>query len=158
MPTKWDNLFGSGFLLTLTNEERRYLGLNPLDAQWDILEFYSKTNYWHKRTTVFFDNDVIIKVIYESKKIVNEEIRSESISEYDANIQTENRMWVLPLTERGKKKKLNATNISAYRPTGCIFGFGTSPKEENSSGMSVVNCVNNKHIAMGETEKIRKIK
>ena len=24
--------------------------------------------------------------------------------------------------------------------------------------MSVVNCVNNKHIAMGETEKIRKIK
>lgn len=118
MPTKWDNLFGSGFLLTLTNEERKYLGLNPLDTKWDILEFYSKTNYWHKRTTVFFDNDVIIKVIYESKKIVNEEIHSESISEYDANIQTENRMWVLPLTERGKKKKLNATNISAYRPTG----------------------------------------
>lgn len=158
MPTKWDNLFGSGFLLTLTNEERRYLGLNPLDTKWDTLELYSKTNYWHKRTTVFFDNDVIIKVIYESKKIVNEEIRSESISEYDANIQTENRTWVLPLTERGKKKKLNATSISPYRPTGCIFGFGTSPKEENSSGMSVVNCVNNKHIAMGETEKIRKIK
>ena len=69
MATKWDSMFGSEFYFVITNEERRYLGLNPIEAEWEVSQFYSKTNLWHKRTTVFWCKDTIKKIIYESKRV-----------------------------------------------------------------------------------------
>ncbi len=125
MSTKWDELFGKEYYLEITNEERRYLGLEPIMEEWDITQFYSKTNLWHKRTTVFWEGNVIKKVIVEQKRVVSPDnrITYHSIQEDDTNLSTENRERLLPLTNRGKKKKVTATNVLAITPLGCTFHF-----------------------------------
>ncbi len=158
MATKWDDLFGTNFYFVITNEERRYLGLDPIEDTWDISQFYSKTNLWHKRTSVFWCGDRIKKVILEQKRVSREEITYECITEYDTNLQTENREWLLPLTTRGKKKKITATNILAFDPQGCGFHFHLDTVKRTSVGMSIYNSRNNKEIATGEWERIKKIR
>ena len=158
MATKWDATFGADFYFKITNEERRYMGLDSVDDNWDMSQFYSKTNLWYKRTSVFWCNDTIKKVIVENKRVSDDEITYESITEYDTNLQTENREWLLPLTTRSKKKKLNATNILAVNPLGCIFHFHLDAFPKPSASMSIYNCRNNKHIAIGEQDKINKIR
>ena len=44
MATKWGALFGNEFYLVITNEERKYMGVNPVESSWDISQFYSKRN------------------------------------------------------------------------------------------------------------------
>ena len=63
MATKWDDLFGVEFYFVVTNEERRYMGLDPIENSWDMSQFYSKTNLWHKRTSIFWFKETIKKVI-----------------------------------------------------------------------------------------------
>ena len=158
MATKWDELFGKEFYFVITNEERKYMGLNPVESGWDISQFYSKTNLWHKRTSVFWDDTTIKKIIYEEKRISDNVITYESIREYDTELMTENREWLLPLTSRGKKKKISATNILAVNPFGCEFYFYLDTANKTSVGMSIYNRRNNKEIAIGETERISKIR
>ena len=59
MITKWDELFGTEFFLVITNEERKYMGLNAVEEGWELSRFYSKTNLFHKRTSVFWHQDTI---------------------------------------------------------------------------------------------------
>lgn len=158
MATKWDDLFGAEFYFVITNEERRYMGLNPVEDSWDISQFYSKTNLWHKRTSVFWFNETIKKVIVEEKRVLGEKITYECITEYDTDLQTENREWLLPLTARGKKKKINATNILAVNPMGCGFHFHLDTHEKASVSMSIYNDRNNKSVATGEWDRINKIR
>ncbi len=156
--TKWDALFGKDFYFKIENDERRYLGLNEVEDDWEITQFYSKTNLWHKRTSVFWCENLVKKVIVEEKRVNEERITYECITEYDTNLQTENREWLLPLTSRGKKKKVNATNILAVDPFGCGFHFHLDTLQESSVSMSIYNPRNNKHIAIGEWDRINKIK
>ena len=158
MSTKWDDLFGTDFYFVITNEERRYMGLDSVEDSWDISQFYRKTNLWHKRTSVFWCNDTIKKVIVEEKRVSDERITYECITEYDTNLQTENREWILPLTTRGKKKKVSVTNILAVNPLGCGFHFHLDTFHEVLVSMSIYNHRNNKSIAMGERDKINKIR
>lgn len=158
MATKWDELFGTEFFIMITNEERKYMGLDVIEDSWDISQFYSKTNLLHKRTSVFWCNDTIKKIIVEEKKISGERILYECITEYDTDLNTENREWLLPLTTRGKKKKINATNILAVNSLGCGFHFSLDTFHEASVSMSIYNDRNNKHIAIGEEDKISKIR
>lgn len=159
MATKWDELFGKEYYIKITNEERQYLGLEPIMEEWYITQYYSKTNLWHKRTTVFWEENVIKKVIVEQKKILspNNRIIYQSIQEDDTNLLTENREWLLPLTKRGKKKKITATNILAITPLGCTFHFHLDVHKDISTSMSICNQRNNQRIAIGEHEKINKI-
>ena len=160
MGTKWDELFGKEYYIEITNEERRYLGLDPVMEEWDTTQFYSKTNLWHKRTTVFWEENVIKKVIVEQKKVVspNNRIIYHSIQEDDTNLSTENREWLLPLTNRGKKKKITATNVLAITPFGCTFHFHLDMHSGASTSMSICNARNDQRIATGEQEKINKIR
>lgn len=160
MGTKWDALFGKEYYIEITNEERRYLGLDPVMDEWDTTQFYSKTNLWHKRTTVFWEGNIIKKVIVEQKRVVSPDnrITYHSIQEDDTNLSTENREWLLPLTNRGKKKKVTATNILAVTPLGCTFHFHLDMHEGISTSMSIYNDRNNQRIATGEHEKINKIR
>ena len=57
------------FFFNITNEERKYLGLNPIEDFWDTTSFYSKTNLWHKRTTVFWEESTRKKIIIEQKRV-----------------------------------------------------------------------------------------
>ena len=79
MATKWDELFEKEFYFVITNDERKYMGLNPVESSWYISQFYSKTNLWHKRTSVFWDDTTIKKIIYEEKRISDNVIIYESI-------------------------------------------------------------------------------
>lgn len=159
MATKWDSMFGSEFYFVITNEERRYLGLNPIEAEWEVSQFYSKTNLWHKRTTVFWCKDTIKKIIYESKRVSRERITYESIMESDEEILSENREWLLPRTNRGKKKKVNATNIfSCSSAAGCWFHFHLDTADKATVSMSIASGRNHKRIATGEWDRIKNIR
>lgn len=158
MATKWGALFGNEFYLVITNEERKYMGVNPVESSWDISQFYSKTNLWHKRTSIFWHDDTIKKIIYEEKRISDNVIIYESIMEYDTELRTENREWLLPLTVRGKKKKISATNILVVNPFGCEFHFYLDTANKTSVGMAICNRRNNKEIAIGEADRISKIR
>lgn len=160
MGTKWDALFGKEYYIKITNEERRYLGLDPVMEEWDTTQFYSKTNHWHKRTTVFWEEDVIKKVIVEQKKVVSSDnhIIYHSIQEDDTNLLTENREWLLPLTNRGKRKKITAANVLAVTPLGCTFHFHLDLYKNVLTSMSICNARNNQRIATGEHKKINKIR
>lgn len=158
MASKWDELFGKEFYFIINNEERKYMGLDNMDDNWEMTQFYSKTNLWHKRTSVFWSDCIIMKIILEEKRVSDERITYESITEYDIELHTENREWLLPLTARGKKKKINATNILAFAPTKCIFHFHLDSYDKPLTSMSIYNQKNNKSIAIGENDKIDTIR
>lgn len=155
---KWNALFGEDFYFKITNDERRYLGLNNMESDWEVTQYYSKVNLWHKRTSVFFCGDFVKKVIIEEKRVSEGEITYESITEYDTELRTENREWLIPLTSRGKKKKVNASNILAVRPFGCGFHFHLDTAQNTTVSMSIYNSRNDKEIAIGEWDRINKIR
>lgn len=98
----------------LTNEERRYFGLEPLLPGWERLEI--KPGF-----SVYFDGDVIRKTIsFRTLSGMGYENFLE-YNESDNEIQTRERRMVLPRTKKGKEKKLNYTSVSAMKPTGCTF-------------------------------------
>lgn len=159
MKDRWSELFGKDYYLILTNEERKYLALDPLEDKWETTSFYSKTNLWHKRTTVYWDNDVIKKVIVEQKKISKEgKLIYNSYQEDDTELLTESRQWLLPLTSRGKKKKVTATNILSVEPFGCTFHFHLDLYDGVHTSFSIDNYRNNKRMPAGETKRIDQIR
>ena len=92
----------------LTNEQRPYFGLNLIDKQWDEVEI-------KVGTTAFYDGDVIRKIItwqnygqYEYK-------------EFDTELITRDRVFVLPKTAKGKEKKITPSNLLSVPPTGCCI-------------------------------------
>ena len=68
---KQNENFGDSFLISLTNEERRYLALSPIYSEWDTETYHTKTNLWYTRVTAFFDGNTIVKVISETKRILD---------------------------------------------------------------------------------------
>ena len=67
MPVQWEKEFGSQHFITLENEVRPYFALEEMASRWENQVFYSKANLWRKRTELFFDGDIIRKVIEEEK-------------------------------------------------------------------------------------------
>lgn len=153
----WENKFGNHFLINLTNEERRYLGLSELSPDWDSLAYCSKTNLWYTRLTAFFDGSTIVKVISETKKILrNGTVNYENYVEYDTKLETAERKQILPLTARGKPKPLSASNINAITPFGCCFAIGYEFGVDTH--MRLDNPRANKEFPIGEWDAIAAIK
>lgn len=120
----WNEKFGAQFLLTLSDEERRYLGLSEVCADWATVTFHSKTNLWYTRVTAFFEDTTVVKVISEEKRVPDDGVANyEAYTEYDTSLFTENRRMLLPLTSRGKLKSLSASSINAVAPFGCSFSI-----------------------------------
>ena len=91
----------------LTNEQRRYLGLLPVQDTWNLVCIAGKYLY--------FDGDIIRKEI-QSNEMGN--YYETELCEYT----TQNRTLLLPKTKRGKLKPLTASALS-FRPQGCYFRF-----------------------------------
>jgi len=159
MKWSWNELFGNDYYIEIKNNERKYFGLDEISSNWEKSEFYSKTNICYKRTVVFWEKETIKKVIVEENRMSDDNvIRSRSYQEVDTIIETENREMILPLTSRGKKKKVSATNILAITPFGCQFYFALrSISEKPIAYLSASNPRNNQELAIGEEEKISKI-
>ena len=125
MAVRWDLLFGSDYLLDITNEERRFLALDPISTNWEITQYYSKTNICYTRTTVYWDKSEIRKVIYEENRLPDgyDIPIYRCITEHDTRLKTDHREKLVPLTPRGKPKPVTASNILAIAPFGCSFHY-----------------------------------
>ena len=160
MAFNWDEQFGTEYFITVTNEERRYLGLDPIQDDWDITQYSSKTNITYSRTTAFWSGDEIRKVIFEEIRLPKgtDVPVYRSISESDTLLKTENRMTLLPLTPKGKPKSVTASNILAITPFGNTFALSVDNRHGNANvHMYVGNARNYRVIPIGEKERIAKI-
>ena len=149
---EWKNLYGNPYLVTLTDEERRYLALAPISPDWEVRKYYSKTNVWYTGLTAFFDGDIIVKVITETRRFLDNGVENcGRHSEYDTHLETSNRELLLPLTSRGKLKKLSASNIDTVMAFGCQFSISFQLNSDSSLGLS--NPRSNKWFPIGEYDK-----
>ena len=94
----------------LTNKERKYLGLIPVEEHWELVKFDNGIYY-------YFEDDIIRKEIKVSKNYYHEAELNEKTAE--------NRTMILPKTKRGKIKKFNYTATQSFSPFGTYFTFST---------------------------------
>ena len=94
----------------LTNEQRKYLGLIPVEEHWELVKFDNGIYY-------YFEDDTIKKEIKVSKNYYHEAELNEKTAE--------NRTMILPKTKRGKIKKFNYTATQSFSPFGTYFTFST---------------------------------
>ena len=95
-------------IFELTNEQRKYLGLIPVEEHWELVKFDNGIYY-------YFEDDTIRKEIKVSKNYYHEA---------ELNVKTaENRTMILPKTKRGKIKKFNYTATQSFSPFGTYFTF-----------------------------------
>ena len=95
-------------IFELTNEQRKYLGLIPVEEHWELVKFDNGIYY-------YFEDDTIRKEIKVSKNYYHES---------ELNVKTsENRTMILPKTKRGKIKKFNYTATQSFSPFGTYFTF-----------------------------------
>ena len=95
-------------IFELTNEQRKYLGLIPVEEHWELVKFDNGIYY-------YFEDDIIRKEIKVSKNYYHESELNEKTSE--------NRTMILPKTKRGKIKKFNYTATQSFSPFGTYFTF-----------------------------------
>ena len=161
---EWTERFGEGFLFSLTSRERGFLALGPISPDWESIEYIKVDALMHSRTTVFFDGDTIVKVIEENMRVRDGGfIDYRQYTEYDTHLLTENRRMLLPLTGRGKPKKLSPAVISKIEPFGCALYIQLMPPESHEPGihnpaspstMTLVNPRANARFALGEYARI----
>lgn len=118
----------------LTNNHRKYLGLNLVEEKWDKVRL-SNTCY------VYFEGDII------RKRIIGSE---EYYYECDMNEETiRNRSILLPKTKRGKDKKLTISTLMERSCCGNYFLYSkgrikianiTTQQTYYSSEMACTNC------------------
>ena len=94
----------------LTNEERKYLGLIPVEEHWELVKFDNGIYY-------YFEDDIIRKEITVKENYYHESELNEKTAE--------NRTMILPKTKRGKIKKFNYTATESFSPFGTYFTFST---------------------------------
>ena len=97
-------------IFELTNEQRKYLGLIPVEEHWELVKFDNGIYY-------YFEDDIIRKEIT---------VKENYYHESELNVKTsENRTMILPKTKRGKIKKFNYTATQSFSPFGTYFTFST---------------------------------
>lgn len=97
-------------IFELTNEQRKCLGLIPVEEHWELVKFDNGIYY-------YFEDDIIRKEIKVSKNYYHEAELNEKTAE--------NRTMILPKTKRGKIKKFNYTATESFSPFGTYFTFST---------------------------------
>ena len=95
-------------IFELTNEQRKCLGLIPVEEHWELVKFDNGIYY-------YFEDDTIKKEIKVSKNYYHEAELNEKTAE--------NRTMILPKTKRGKIKKFNYTATQSFSPFGTYFTF-----------------------------------
>ena len=154
--SKAEQYFTDGvYCIMLSDEERRYLALDPLDPSWETVSVYSVTGCLKKRTVLFYEGNTIVKVIYEEYSVKDDgSYNCRNYSEFDTRLETDNRTMLLPLTSRGRAKPVTPTNVMAVKPFGCEFFIFL---QNEKSYIIVRNLRNNQEVMIGEKDRVRKI-
>lgn len=175
---EWRDIFGDGYVISMTNEERRYFALDPIDPSWETQAFCYQSEMRCTRLTIFFSGSTIVKAIDEEICLLPAEHRVgqrvtkamlmkpggtrfiERYAEYDTRLFTEDRQLVLPLTGRGKPKKLTATAVRNVEPFGCVFRVAFSRRERLGPcgcEMLLLNPRAAQEFPLGEREAVARI-
>lgn len=105
--------------MELTNEQRRYLGLEAVEPAWERVEIPNnclKPELSTGKDILFFDGDILRKVIWLNDK--------GSFLENSYHLRTQDdRTMIAPVTARGKPKRLNGVNIQRCTPYGMYIRF-----------------------------------
>jgi hypothetical protein len=91
----------------LTNEQRKYFGLDPIESHWDKVGFKGDT--YRPESILYFDKDIIKRHIVSTEK---------EYLEKQYNELTKHRTILLPKTGKGKEKKLTASVLEQRQPIG----------------------------------------
>lgn len=143
------------YSIMLTDEERRYLALDPVNPSWETVSMYSVTYRLKKRTVMFFEGNTIVKAIYEEHCVNDDGSYTWRLyCEFDTRLETDNRTMLLPLTLRGRAKPVTPTNVMAIKPFGCDFCIQL---REDHSRIYAYNMRNHQVIPIGEEDRIKKI-
>ncbi|MCM1184561.1 MAG: immunity 26/phosphotriesterase HocA family protein [Roseburia sp.] len=105
--------------MELTNEQRKYLGLELIEPDWERVEIPNncvKPELSTGKDILFFDGDVLRKVIwsYENGYFLENSYRL---------CTQDNRTMIAPRTEKGRPKRLNGVNIQRCTPYGMYFDY-----------------------------------
>ncbi len=154
--SKAEQYFTDGqYTIMLTDEERRYLALDPVSPEWETVAAYSVTHWLKKRTVYFYEGNTIVKVIFEEHSVdENGGICWKIYQEFDTHLETDNRTMLLPLTSRGRAKPVTPTNVMAVMPFGCDVSIYLKKGE---SSICAGNRRNRQYIALGENDRIKDI-
>ncbi len=90
-------------MIDLTDRERYYYGLSPIDPTWEKEVRYSTTHSLYKRNEIYFEGDVVKKLIYEEYNSISN-IRG--YIEADMDVPTNGRKFILPKTDKGRQQPL----------------------------------------------------
>ena len=105
--------------MELTNEQRKYLGLEIIEPTWERVEIPSncvKPEQSTGKDILFFDGDILRKVIWLNN--------NGYFTENSYKLRTQdNRTKIAPITKRGKPKRLNGVNIQRCTPYGMYFEY-----------------------------------
>lgn len=105
--------------MELTNEQRKYLGLEIMEPSWERVEIPNnclKPELSTGKDILFFDGDILRKVIWLRDK--------GSFLENSYRLRTQDdRTMIAPITAKGKPKRLNGVNIQRCTPHGVYFEF-----------------------------------
>src|SRR6476661_217950 len=93
----------------LNNEQRPYLGLRPVEAQWQQAE-------WLPNILFYYDETASRKGIRYYPNI-----QPEYYEEIDYDIELTQEGLMRTVTGRGKHRPITEANLFKYRPTGCRF-------------------------------------
>jgi len=91
----------------LTNNQRKYFGLDPIESHWERVIFKGDT--YRPESILYYDNDTIKKHIISTDN---------KYSELHYNELTRDRNILLPKTNKGKEKKLSASVLDQRQPIG----------------------------------------
>ena len=91
----------------LTNHQREYFGLDPIEKHWDKVTLKGDT--YRPSSFLYFDGDTI------KRHIISTESRYREV-QYDE--MTRGRIVLLPKTSKGKEKKLTASVLENRTPVG----------------------------------------
>lgn len=105
--------------MELTNEERKYLGLELIEPTWERLEIPNNLdkNLVNGKCILYFDGYILRKNIevYDDGSLYNES---------SCHIKTENNHTIIsPITPNGKATKLNCVNLEKYTYEGMYFSY-----------------------------------
>lgn len=136
--------------MELTNEQRKYLGLELIEPSWERMEIPNncvRPELSTGKDILFFDGDVLRKVIWLQDNGYFHE------NSYRLRTQ-DNRTMIAPLTERGKAKRLNDANIRQCTPYGMYFSYSgevcianyTTQQTYYSSDFAGVPCVEQREL------------
>lgn len=104
----------------LTNDQRKYFGLEPVMDSWDKVQFKGDT--YRPDSILYFEEDTIKKQVISTDK---------EYKEIQFNEQTENRALILPKTKKGKPKKLTPSVLESRKPIGVYLNV-------NSGGVLII--------------------